>query len=759
MKTIKKLLSLLLAALLILSSVALYASAGTIPPNQSIPFAEIAATSTLPVINVDIENGAAKEKDEKDLKQNAELQLVNSNGKGKDFTAVKTLKKGSTTEYTYPLTIKGRGSSSWYLMGTGKKPYALKFDSKTDMLGMGKEKSWCLIPSWMDTTFMRNYLAYKLYKQLDPNGVDCELVELCINGVYEGIYLLTEKVELKDGNRLTFAETGEDVTGDGEIVSFLLEADMRGASEPNYFDTASGIRIVPKEPEDGDYSDTVMANSLDYIHSFMNQVDSTILSGGDYESLIDVDSLINLYIANELFKNTDFGFGYQPYYSSTFMYVREGGKLHFGSMWDVDLSLGRLDYNNEGEGFRDTLSPTGWLSKNTKWVKELFEDHAFEWRVKQRWQQVKPIADEILSTTLPEAKALLEPIQARDFQIWGPAGIRAPWGRNPFIFELETEYISLFLEQRIEWLDNAWSLLNRVSGSNRIETAVSIAQQGWPNGSDKVILASGSNFADALAGGSLSSALNAPILLTSNKLELEAKVEEAIGLLKTKEVVILGGESSVSKATADYLHDTKGLDIARYAGANRYETAVKIAQAVYDAAPYTSVFIADGRNFPDALASSPVSAILGQPILFTGSGDLNNYTSEFIKAAKISKAVLLGGGSSVNDSVAVSLVNASVDVKRISGGNRYETSLAVYNEYKDIFTGNTISFTTGSNFPDALAGSAYSASIYAPLILLSDNTDSDDVRTAASGKSNFIIYGGSSSLSDEAVLRHLKLDK
>ncbi|MDR1565393.1 MAG: CotH kinase family protein [Oscillospiraceae bacterium] len=458
MKITKKALVLLLVMLIALSSFAFSASAYYIPPKQSIPFAQIAATSTLPVINVNIENGEPKEKEVKDLKQNAELEIVNTNGKGKNFFVTKTPKADNPAAFDYPLTIKGRGNSSWG-MPTGKKPYALKFASKTDMLGMGKEKNWCLIPSWMDTTFMRNYLAYKLYKQIDPNGVDCELVELCINGVYEGIYLLTEKVELKDGNRLTFAEAGEDVTGDGEIVSFLLEADVTGYSEPNNFTTSSGVLIVPKEPEDGDYEPAVMTSSMAYIHSFMNQVDNAILSGGDYESLIDVDSFINLYIANELLKNPDYGFGYQPYYSSTFMHVREGGKLHFGVLWDADISLARSDYNNPTEQFRDTLSPTGWLSRNTKWTKELLQDPAFEARVKQRWQQVGIMAESLLNTTLPEGTALLSPIQARDFQVWEAPSARIGWSfRTPLEFNDEVAHMTSFLQNRIEWLNGEWGI-------------------------------------------------------------------------------------------------------------------------------------------------------------------------------------------------------------------------------------------------------------------------------------------------------------
>jgi Leucine-rich repeat (LRR) protein/putative cell wall-binding protein len=299
----------------------------------------------------------------------------------------------------------------------------------------------------------------------------------------------------------------------------------------------------------------------------------------------------------------------------------------------------------------------------------------------------------------------------------------------------------------------------RFSGSSRTETALNIATQGWPTGAETVILTSGRGFADALAGGSLSAALDAPLLLTSNlPTGLEDDVLNTIKDLKAKNVIILGGTGTVSTDIEEALK-AQGLDVERRSGGNRYETAVDIATALYENTEFDTVFLADGNNYPDALAGAPVSGILGQPILFTNSKDKNvrEETLNFIEENGIKNVVILGGSSSVSDEVKKALEDKNIEVSRISGGNRYETALNIYNAYKDIFTGDTITITTGTNFPDALAGSAYSAKIGAPLFLLANTLNNANIRTAitSSGKEDFLVYGGSGSLSNAAVLRHV----
>jgi putative cell wall-binding protein len=298
----------------------------------------------------------------------------------------------------------------------------------------------------------------------------------------------------------------------------------------------------------------------------------------------------------------------------------------------------------------------------------------------------------------------------------------------------------------------------RLQGNNRVTTANTIALQGWPTGSSTVILASGASFADALAAAPLAAHYDAPILLTSSKPTLEETVLSTINALKAENIIIIGGASSVSKAIHTQLEGLN-LKVERLAGGNRYTTAIEVAKALEaDGLEFTSAFLADGTNFPDALSVSPVAGILQQPILFTNKGDaakVNDDTGKYIQSTGIRSVDIVGGG--ISDTVADNLKSSYgvASTKRLSGSNRYATAVAINTEYKSIFTGGAVTLTTGTNYPDALAGSAYSAKIGAPLFLLQNGQTLGDVQAAIKelAPANVYIYGGA--VDDATVNNHI----
>ncbi|MDR1563353.1 MAG: leucine-rich repeat domain-containing protein [Oscillospiraceae bacterium] len=298
----------------------------------------------------------------------------------------------------------------------------------------------------------------------------------------------------------------------------------------------------------------------------------------------------------------------------------------------------------------------------------------------------------------------------------------------------------------------------RLSGNNRVDTALEISKEGWADGeATAVVLASGSNFADALAGGPFAASKDAPILLTTAA-TLEEDVKKEIARLGAKDVYILGGESSVNNATFDEL--SKLYNVERLAGGNRYVTAVEIAKALVKVkgAP-TEFFLASGTSFPDALSISPVAAIKGAPILFANPGQsaLSEEASTFVKTNAIKSSTIVGGTSSVNAKTEGSLASLGVTgTSRISGSNRYITSDSIYRAYKDLFAGDAFTVATGASFPDALAGSSFAAKNLAPVILLHPDylysTIRFDLRT--NDKSKLYIFGGTSSVSNSIVTRY-----
>ena len=465
-----RILSIIMAVLMVLTSVSwtefgtMQAEAADYGPDVTYTFDQIKEMANIPVMNLvmaETDNYTTLKTD-KEAKQNiAEFELTNTEGKGSDIYLTATVDE-ETGETVYPLTAKGRGNSSWR-MATGKKPYNIKFDSKQNILGMGKAKSWCLVANWVDTTHIRNYMAYELACMLGMGTPDCELIALCINGTFEGIYLITEKVGLNSyRTEIPESSADRDKNGDGIITEIIVETDARAYEngEPGAFTTNHEVNYVPKDPDPEDLA----ASELEVIENELNAMEAAVMSGANYEEYIDVDSWVDTYIINELTKNPDFGFGYQNYYSSTYLYFREGGKVYAGPVWDFDIAFGRSDYSQmASEGYRDIANTTGYLTKETKYYKELFENTDFEERVIKRWKEIREeILPTWMGTTFAEGYDKVKELNALDVEIWGDQSVRKAsdydMGREPLSFEKEVSYVKNFITERVAWLDEQWNV-------------------------------------------------------------------------------------------------------------------------------------------------------------------------------------------------------------------------------------------------------------------------------------------------------------
>lgn len=453
---LKQLFAFIIIPVLFLTLVpALYAYA---EPAVTYGFETVQEISKLPVINISTENGEGPDKTDKDTKTYAGFEIKNSAADIKLSVENQTIDGNEFP--VWPLTLEGRGHSSWNI-NTEKKSYNLCFSSKQDLLGLGRHREWCLVSNWLDTSHIRNYIALKLGALLDVCAMNCEFVELCINGRYEGLYLLTEKHSLSNGSIKTVGD-GWDVDGDGMICKYLIEASSAAETDEksNSFQTGSGVWFVVKEPDKGSFLSEADPKLL-YIQDLVTKADQAIMTGGDFELYIDLDSFIDVYILQELTKNPDFGFGYQPVYASTFLYAEEGGKLFSGPVWDFDLSMGRTNYGPQAaEFYRDTLNPQGFLHKNTKWLAELFNSPVFEQRVKGRWSELRPVLEDSVSSLCARLPELLRPSASMDCMTWGLASLHTGgWElRVPLGFADECAYVESFLAQRIEWLDSQWSM-------------------------------------------------------------------------------------------------------------------------------------------------------------------------------------------------------------------------------------------------------------------------------------------------------------
>lgn len=163
----------------------------------------------------------------------------------------------------------------------------------------------------------------------------------------------------------------------------------------------------------------------------------------------------------------------------------------------------------------------------------------------------------------------------------------------------------------------------RLAGADRYVTSVRAATMTYEPVS-RIFIASGENFADALSVAPLSAAGGAPVLLTRRD-QLPAAVAD---VLFANEVYVLGGEAVISKAVMDQitsLCEQRGCRgrVTRIAGADRYETATKIADLAVERFGFGTahVNLVTGLDFPDAVVTGPHGALERAVTLFVRSPD------------------------------------------------------------------------------------------------------------------------------------------
>ena len=189
--------------------------------------------------------------------------------------------------------------------------------------------------------------------------------------------------------------------------------------------------------------------------------------------------------------------------------------------------------------------------------------------------------------------------------------------------------------------------------------------------------------------------------------------------------------------------------VSRFAGGDRYDTAARAAITAYPGGAST-VYIAAGENYPDALAGGPAASVSDAPLLLSTAASLPATTQSAIEQLRPSTVVILGGSQSIGSSVETSLrqIPSVRNIERIGGDTRYETA-AKLAETKFSAPG-TVYLASGENFPDALAAGPVAGILETPLLL--STPDALPAATAASlnriRPTKVVLLGGTASLSD-----------
>lgn len=312
----------------------------------------------------------------------------------------------------------------------------------------------------------------------------------------------------------------------------------------------------------------------------------------------------------------------------------------------------------------------------------------------------------------------------------------------------------------------------RTSGNTRYDTAVEMSRSNFASATH-VILATGSNYADAACAAPLAHALGGPLLLvhpmsglSGPALDEIRRLAEAAGGIGSMHVVIVGSDRSVPAKAVTQLASigvpNDAAHVQRLAGISRYDTARMVAHELKLAiAPktVTTAFIATGDNFPDALTVSGIAAAMDSPVLLVKRTYVPSPTQAAFEDLGHPALIALGDDKAISNELYASLGC----VQRLAGKDRYETAKKVA-EYAvgHGFDADEIIVTTGLSFPDALVSGVVSAKRESPILLAKDslpqysadfiNDHQDEIRRiTVVGSSRSVSQGVEDQIVDELV--------
>ena len=345
--------------------------------------------------------------------------------------------------------IRGRGNSTW---NWDKKPYKIKLDNKSEVLGLAEDKDWILTANYADKSLIRNTVAYDMGRVMNFDWTPSQYpVDLFINGEYQGVYSLGEHMEVAD-SRVNITKKSEK----NDKFGFLLEV---GGSENgvdvkniDYFHTNSMklLHITFKDPDGSELTDKQRQEVFD----LFNAADNAIINGGDIGEFIDIDSFVDWVIIQELTNNSDSAFRRSCYFT-----VDVGGKIKMGPIWDFDLAFGNYVIDNP---YYNSWTIIGSSEENayikTSWGNYLMQNKEFRMRLSKRWWEVR---DKLLSTafaSIDRYSQKIQPSQAENFKVWQIWGLKvgySSWANyNANTYDLQIAYLKNFITNRAKWIDN-----------------------------------------------------------------------------------------------------------------------------------------------------------------------------------------------------------------------------------------------------------------------------------------------------------------
>lgn len=398
--------------------------------------------------------------------------------------------------YSGLISIEIRGESS---AGWDYKSYGIETQNEdgsnrnVSLLGLPEEQDWVLHAPYYDRSLLRNVLIFDLARKMGWYASRTVYCELILNGEYQGIYVLMEKIK-RDDERVNIATLSpEETTGDDVTGGYILRVDKEewspgvNSSYPPRANSNVTLRYQYYYPK----PDVIVQEQEQYISSFIQEFED-LMHDGDfstpekyYSNYLNVDSFVDYVLLNELSRNVD---GYRLSTYLTKQKDSDGGKLIAGPVWDYNFSFGNADYY-------DGSSTEGWQLdyfaedpgfqwdqyQSPFWWKVLFDDGKFRKKLNDRWDFLRQnvLSTDSLNASIDRFTEITREARSRNFQIrpepgsislgggWYPSDARSSQIDS---YEDEIHLTKLWIENRSVWMDENLPLLTTSESTDMNES-------------------------------------------------------------------------------------------------------------------------------------------------------------------------------------------------------------------------------------------------------------------------------------------------
>ncbi len=307
-------------------------------------------------------------------------------------------------------------------------------------------------------------------------------------------------------------------------------------------------------------------------------------------------------------------------------------------------------------------------------------------------------------------------------------------------------------------------------GVTRYDVAVQTSKLTFPQDATAttVTIASGTSFADGLAGSGLARFKNGPLLLTDKSGLASGTLTEIQRVLgnASKQIYILGGTAAISSNIETQLNGIGYTNHTRVVGGgvDRVDTAIGVAN-ISNAGNVSEAILVNKDNFPDGVSASAVTAKRNIPLLVNAAAGLDSRNSTWLDTHNVSRVYLVGGTSVLSSAIQTQIQNLGISVTRLANTDRYGTSAEVAKCFFSTTTSSVcngvtsgratpkqVGYAVGTNFPDALSGGPYMGFYSGPMLLVQSTAVPSYIATynalvKGTDRDGF-IFGGTSAINN-----------